>query len=129
MKYRRAAEIYAKLRTGKSFLIFLSLFCVIWVLWNLFLPKHIRFDEPGFPLLTLILSIEASLSISLVIMAEEESNEIQKNQIILLLHQSEVLIQHSNAVIALLKGKNSVLEGKEKLLDDIEEIGNVDIEG
>lgn len=129
MKYRRAAEIYAKLRTGKSFLIFLSLFCVIWVLWNLFLPNHLRFDGPGFPLLTLILSIEASLSISLVIMAEEESNEIQRNQIRLLLHQSEVLIQHSNAVISLLQKDNSVLEGKEELLDDTKEIGNSAIEG
>lgn len=68
----KAARAYTRVRTGRVFFIGLAVFCGAWMLWNHFAPPGWRFDEPGFPILTLLLSIEASLAASAIIVAGEQ---------------------------------------------------------
>lgn len=94
-KSSNAAKIYTRIRTGKLFLIILCTFCSIWMSWNTFLPVYLQFDpvSSGFPLLTLMLSIEASVAASVIIMAGQESVIKQENQLKYLLHQSEAMLE------------------------------------
>ena len=94
-KSSNAAKIYTRIRTGKLFLIILCAFCGIWMSWNTFLPVYLQFDpaSSGFPLLTLILSIEASVAASVIIMAGQESVIKQEDQLKYLLHQSEAMLE------------------------------------
>lgn len=75
------ARAYSRLRTGKVFFIALAAFCGLWTAWNWLAPTTYRFDDPGFPLLTLILSIEASLAASAIIVAGEEAEVHQQEQL------------------------------------------------
>lgn len=72
---------YIKLRTGRAFLYFISVFCLIWMSWNWVMwheAPQFAFDERGYPLLTLILSVEASLAASLILASQQESDTRQK---------------------------------------------------
>lgn len=88
MTTERIAGLYTKVRTGKFFLIFLALFCGIWIGWNelTFLPK---FDDSAFGRLTLILSVEASLATSMLIMANEKQETFQHQQLLYIQHLME----------------------------------------
>ncbi|MDE1905086.1 MAG: DUF1003 domain-containing protein [Rhodospirillales bacterium] len=91
---------YSKFRTGKAFFISLSLFVAIWLIWN---------HTPGFPhfdgdnsLLNVILSIEASIATSMILMASETQDEMQRKQLVYMLHILEAtknLITHDSAQI------------------------------
>lgn len=91
----RAAKAYTKIRTGKLFLIILSSICVAWCSWNTLAPVAWQFDPAshGFPLLTLILSIEASIAASVIIMSNQESDALQKDQLKYALHLSEAILE------------------------------------
>lgn len=83
------ALLYARFRGSMFFVWALGLFCAVWITWNTrsFLP---HFDDQGFPLLTLILSIEASLSVALLIMdtARQEARDRRQQKYMLDLMES-----------------------------------------
>ena len=58
--FGRFAETFARFMGTARFLIYMTLFVVVWVLWNWALPGKIRFDDYPFIFLTLILSLQAS---------------------------------------------------------------------
>ena len=80
--------LYAKVRVGKLFLILLCSFCAVWIIWNL-LPWTPHFDDGAFGRLTLILSVEASIGTSVLMAANEKQDELQRQQLIFLLHLME----------------------------------------
>lgn len=82
------AAAYARLRTGRFFLIFLASLCGFWIAWNE-IPGLPHFDDPAFGRLTLILSVEASLATSMLIMSNEKQEEAQKQSLLYIQHLME----------------------------------------
>ena len=48
----------------------MTLFVVVWVLWNLLAPEDLRFDNYPFIFLTLMLSLQASYAAPLILLAQ-----------------------------------------------------------
>ncbi|MCG2800189.1 MAG: DUF1003 domain-containing protein [Cellulomonas sp.] len=68
----RAAEAIARFFGTPRFIVWLTVFCVVWILWNTLGPDAWRFDQAanGFTALTLMLSMQASYSAPLILLAQ-----------------------------------------------------------
>ena len=68
----RAAEAIARFFGTPRFIIWLTLFCVVWIAWNTLGPYAWRFDQAanGFTALTLMLSLQASYAAPLILLAQ-----------------------------------------------------------
>lgn len=92
MRRDRLLSAYSKLRSGKSFLIVLSVFCGVWIGWNM-VPGLPPFDDSSFGRLTLILSVEASLATSMLMVANERQEEAERNRLKYIQHLLEAQMQ------------------------------------
>ena len=70
--FGRLSERFARFLGTARFLVYLTLFVVVWILWNIAVPDALRFDEVSnkFTLLTLILSLQASYAAPLILLAQ-----------------------------------------------------------
>jgi len=66
---RLSEQIARFLGTGR-FLVYMTGFIAIWVLWNLFGPPETRWDIYPFIFLTLMLSLQASYAAPLILLAQ-----------------------------------------------------------
>jgi uncharacterized membrane protein len=64
------AEQFARFMGTARFLIYMTLFVIFWVLWNLVMPEDLRFDDYPFIFLTLMLSLQASYAAPLILLAQ-----------------------------------------------------------
>ena len=64
------AEQFARFMGTARFLIYMTLFVVVWIFWNLLAPSHLRFDDYPFIFLTLMLSLQASYAAPLILLAQ-----------------------------------------------------------
>jgi uncharacterized membrane protein len=66
------AEQFARFMGTARFLIFMTLFVVIWVVWNVSWPADhpLNFDNYPFIFLTLMLSLQASYAAPLILLAQ-----------------------------------------------------------
>ena len=64
------SEQFARFMGTASFLIYMTLFVVVWVVWNLVGPKELRWDDYPFIFLTLMLSLQASYAAPLILLAQ-----------------------------------------------------------
>ena len=64
------AEQFARFMGTARFLIYMTLFVVFWVLWNVTAPEDLRFDSYPFIFLTLMLSLQASYAAPLILLAQ-----------------------------------------------------------
>jgi uncharacterized membrane protein len=64
------AEQFARFMGTARFLIYMTLFVLFWVLWNLVAPEDLRFDDYPFIFLTLMLSLQASYAAPLILLAQ-----------------------------------------------------------
>ena len=64
------AEQFARFMGTARFLIYMTLFVVIWVSWNLLAPDAWRWDDYPFIFLTLMLSLQASYAAPLILLAQ-----------------------------------------------------------
>jgi uncharacterized membrane protein len=64
------AEQFARFMGTARFLIYMTLFVLFWVLWNLVAPEDLRFDNYPFIFLTLMLSLQASYAAPLILLAQ-----------------------------------------------------------
>jgi uncharacterized membrane protein len=64
------AEQFARFMGTAQFLIYMTLFVVFWVCWNVFAPTDLRFDDYPFIFLTLMLSLQASYAAPLILLAQ-----------------------------------------------------------
>jgi uncharacterized membrane protein len=64
------AEQFARFMGTAQFLIYMTLFVVVWLLWNTLLPERLVFDPPPFIALTLMLSLQASYAAPLILLAQ-----------------------------------------------------------
>jgi uncharacterized membrane protein len=67
------AEQFARFMGTARFLIYMTLFVLFWVLWNLVAPEDLRFDNYPFIFLTLMLSLQASYAAPLILLAQNRT--------------------------------------------------------
>jgi uncharacterized membrane protein len=68
--FGRLSERFARFIGTAKFLVYMTIFVVSWVLWNIFGPQEFRFDEYPFIFLTLLLSLQASYAAPLILLAQ-----------------------------------------------------------
>jgi uncharacterized membrane protein len=70
--FGRISERIARFLGTSRFLVYLTLFCAVWLAWNTFTPRDWQFDAQAthFTLLTLILSLQASYAAPLILLAQ-----------------------------------------------------------
>jgi len=70
--FGRLSERIARFLGTSRFLVYLTVFCIVWLAWNTALPEHWQFDPEAtnFTLLTLILSLQASYAAPLILLAQ-----------------------------------------------------------
>ncbi len=73
----RASEAIARFSGTPTFLIWLTVFVALWMVWNSWGPESLRFDkaELGFTALTLMLSLQASYSAPLILLAQNRQDD------------------------------------------------------
>ncbi|CAM2808419.1 DUF1003 domain-containing protein [Actinomyces slackii] len=73
----RVAEGIARFSGTPTFLIWLTLFVTVWMAWNSWGPEALRFDRAslGFTALTLMLSLQASYSAPLILLAQNRQDD------------------------------------------------------
>ena len=64
------AESFARYMGTAKFILWMTLFVIVWVAWNVLAPRDLRFDEPPFIALTLMLSLQASYAAPLILLAQ-----------------------------------------------------------
>ena len=64
------AEQFARFMGTARFLLYMTLFVVLWIAWNTLAPDHLRFDKYAFIFLTLMLSLQASYAAPLILLAQ-----------------------------------------------------------
>ncbi len=84
------AKEYASFRGSTAFLVVLAATIAIWIGWNES-PGLPHFDDPEFGRLNLLLSTEASLSVALLIMANEKQDKAQQETLKHLLRLAETI--------------------------------------
>jgi uncharacterized membrane protein len=73
--FGRFAETFARFMGTARFLIYMTLFVLVWVLWNWALPGPVRFDDYPFIFLTLMLSLQASYAAPLILLAQNRQED------------------------------------------------------
>jgi uncharacterized membrane protein len=70
--FGRWSERLARFLGTPSFIVGLTVFCVVWIGWNTLAPARLQFDPRAlnFTLLTLILSLQASYAAPLILLAQ-----------------------------------------------------------
>ena len=68
--FGRLSERFARFIGTAKFLVYMTIFVTAWVLWNIFGPQDLRFDEYPFIFLTLLLSLQASFAAPLILLAQ-----------------------------------------------------------
>lgn len=81
---RRDTDVFGRLSEGIArflgtprFLLYLTLFCIVWLSWNSLMPDRLVFDRPsfGFTALTLMLSLQASYAAPLILLAQNRQTD------------------------------------------------------
>ncbi|WP_394162391.1 DUF1003 domain-containing protein [Galactobacter valiniphilus] len=72
-----ATEKFARFMGTPQFLLWMTIFCVVWLLWNTLAPQAWRFDSAamGFTALTLMLSLQASYAAPLLLLAQNRQDD------------------------------------------------------
>ncbi|QCB93030.1 DUF1003 domain-containing protein [Cellulomonas shaoxiangyii] len=79
----RVSESVARFLGTPRFILYLTLFCALWLAWNAdWGPERLRFDDPanGFTALTLMLSLQASYAAPLILLAQNRQTDRDRVQ-------------------------------------------------
>jgi len=70
--FGRLSERVARFLGTARFIVYLTVFVIVWLLWNTFAPDDVQFDprELNYTLLTLLLSLQASYAAPLILLAQ-----------------------------------------------------------
>jgi len=68
--FGRLSERFARFIGTAKFLVYMTIFVITWVIWNVLGPKNLRWDEYPFIFLTLLLSLQASYAAPLILLAQ-----------------------------------------------------------
>jgi uncharacterized membrane protein len=80
--FGKVSEGIARFMGTPRFLLWLSLFCIVWLAWNSWGPEALRFDsaQNGFTALTLMLSLQASYAAPLILLAQNRQSDRDRVQ-------------------------------------------------
>lgn len=81
--FGRWSEKFARFLGTARFLVFMTAFVLIWVIWNSLAPEDLKFDQYPFIFLTLLLSLQASYAAPLILLAQNrqaDRDRIQGNE-------------------------------------------------
>ncbi|KQS99666.1 DUF1003 domain-containing protein [Cellulomonas sp. Leaf395] len=78
----KISESIARFLGTPRFIIYLTLFCLVWIAWNIWAPEGMRFDQAanGFTALTLMLSLQASYAAPLILLAQNRQTDRDRVQ-------------------------------------------------
>ena len=80
-RFGEISEAFARFIGTARFLVWMTVFVLSWVLWNIFGPTGFRFDEYPFIFLTLLLSLQASYAAPLILLAQNRQADRDRVQI------------------------------------------------
>lgn len=73
--FGRLSERVARFLGTGRFIVWMTLVIIVWVLWNIFAPQDLRWDEYPFIFLTLMLSLQASYAAPLILLAQNRQDD------------------------------------------------------
>lgn len=73
--FGRLSERVARFLGTGRFIVWMTVVIIIWVLWNIFAPADLRWDEYPFIFLTLMLSLQASYAAPLILLAQNRQDD------------------------------------------------------
>ncbi|WP_024287115.1 DUF1003 domain-containing protein [Cellulomonas sp. KRMCY2] len=75
--FGQVSEGIARFMGTPRFLLYMTVFCLTWLSWNTWGPDDLRFDKAalGFTALTLMLSLQASYSAPLILLAQSRQTD------------------------------------------------------
>ncbi len=75
--FGRWSERFARFMGTASFLVGMTVFVLVWLLWNNLAPRSLQFDPRSlnYTLLTLILSLQASYAAPLILLAQNRQDD------------------------------------------------------
>ncbi len=75
--FARFAERFARFMGTATFLVYMTVFVALWLLWNTLAPEALQWDprELNYTLLTLILSLQASYAAPLILLAQNRQTD------------------------------------------------------
>lgn len=78
--FGEATEGFARFMGTPQFILWMTVFCALWLSWNSFAPAQFRFDSAaiGFTALTLVLSLQASYAAPLLLLAQNRQDDRDK---------------------------------------------------
>lgn len=81
--FGRFSEAFARAMGTSGFLIGMTVFVALWLIWNVAAPRAWQFDPSvtNFTLLTLILSLQASYAAPLILLAQNRQDDRDRVQI------------------------------------------------
>jgi uncharacterized membrane protein len=74
-RFGRFAESFARFMGTARFLMYMTLFVAVWLLWNGLAPGTLPFDDYPFIFLTLMLSLQASYAAPLILLAQNRQED------------------------------------------------------
>ncbi|BDZ41040.1 hypothetical protein GCM10025865_03390 [Paraoerskovia sediminicola] len=80
--FGKLSESIARFMGTPRFILYLTLFCIVWLVWNSWGPESLRFDQAknGFTALTLMLSLQASYAAPLILLAQNRQTDRDRVQ-------------------------------------------------
>ncbi|MFC4012233.1 DUF1003 domain-containing protein [Nonomuraea purpurea] len=76
---RLSEQIARFLGTGR-FIVYMTVFVSVWVIWNVAVPASLKFDPYPFIFLTLMLSLQASYAAPLILLAQNRQGDRDRIQ-------------------------------------------------
>ncbi|MBT2208537.1 MULTISPECIES: DUF1003 domain-containing protein [Actinomadura] len=78
--FGRLSERIARFLGTARFLVYMTVFVAVWIVWNLVVPPALRFDPYPFIFLTLMLSLQASYAAPLILLAQNRQDDRDRVQ-------------------------------------------------
>ncbi|MFD0901091.1 DUF1003 domain-containing protein [Actinomadura sediminis] len=78
--FGRLSERIARFLGTARFLVYMTVFIIVWIGWNWFGPAALRWDPYPFIFLTLMLSLQASYAAPLILLAQNRQDDRDRVQ-------------------------------------------------
>ncbi|WP_433477410.1 DUF1003 domain-containing protein [Spirillospora sp. CA-142024] len=78
--FGRLSEQIARFLGTARFIVYMTVFVAVWIVWNLFAPPALKFDPYPFIFLTLMLSLQASYAAPLILLAQNRQDDRDRVQ-------------------------------------------------
>ncbi|MFI9647234.1 DUF1003 domain-containing protein [Streptomyces sp. NPDC052040] len=73
--FGRLSERIARFLGTGRFIVWMTVVIILWLVWNITAPRHLRFDPYPFIFLTLMLSLQASYAAPLILLAQNRQDD------------------------------------------------------